>query len=127
MMFIYSPVLDERPSRTAGPLPLVGVGAIAAHNPPWAGRRKVDALKRVKALGRRVNAPCVICQLSINYDLEYPHPDSCSVQHVKPQSLFPNLRWDPSNWKPSHLSCNQGLGARTDDDGPGLGLTSGSW
>lgn len=86
---------------------------------PWEGRARQDALRWVKAKGRRANTPCVICDQSINYSLEYPHPQSCSVQHVKPRSLFPQLTWVRSNWAPSHLDCNKGAGARVQE---GLGI-----
>ncbi|MBD8019377.1 HNH endonuclease [Brevibacterium sp. Re57] len=94
-------------------------------NPPWAGRRAADALKRVKAIGRHESAPCVICDQSIDYDLTYPHPQSCSVQHVRSQKMFPELRWDPSNWMPAHLDCNKSEG--TGQRSLGIGLTSQEW
>ena len=79
----------------------------------------------MKAIGRHTKAPCVICHQPIDYDLEHPHPQSCSVQHVKSQKLFPELRWDPANWKPAHLDCNKsdGSGERS----LGIGITSESW
>lgn len=92
--------------------------------PPWAGRRRVEALERVKADGRRTNAPCVICRLPINYSLEYPNPMSCSVQHLKSRSSHPHLTWVPSNWAPSHLECNTSLGNR---EWQGLGVMSEEW
>jgi hypothetical protein len=81
------------------------------HVAEWTGRAASDALKSVKAAGRKVNARCVICGQEINYDLTYPHPDSCSVQHVKSRSMFPHLTWDRRNWAPSHLTCNKQAGA----------------
>ncbi|WP_309132650.1 HNH endonuclease [Brevibacterium sp.] len=90
-------------------------------NPAWSGRRVTEALEFVKRLGRKLKQPCSLCGQPINYDLEYPDPDSCSVQHVKPQSLFPLSRWDPNNWAPSHLQCNQSAGTA---DSLGLGVTS---
>lgn len=47
-----------------------------------------------------------------------------SVQHVKPRSTHPHLTWDPTNWKPAHLRCNQGQGTKTIDE---LGMTSRDW
>ena len=87
----------------------------------WGGRRAVDALRLVKAEGRRTGAPCVICGQPIDYRLAYPDPSSCSVQHVKSRKYYPHLTWDPNNHKPAHLSCNQSAGA--DGDQP-LGITS---
>lgn len=77
---------------------------------PWSGRSASEALRQVKAKGRRAKTPCVICELSIDYSLTYPHPQSCSVQHVKPRKLFPQLTWDPTNWAPAHLDCNKSAG-----------------
>jgi 5-methylcytosine-specific restriction endonuclease McrA len=97
------------------------MGTIGLHIPEWSGRARSEALAYVKALGRRRRSPCYICGQRIDYDLVYPHPDSCSVQHVKSRHLFPHLTWDRSNWEPAHLTCNKaaGTGATTT-----LGLTT---
>lgn len=91
------------------------------HIPEWSGRARADALAKVKADGRRSERPCVICEQPIAYDLEYPHPQSCSVQHVRSRKAYPQLTWDPTNWAPAHLDCNQSAGTR---EQRGLGLTS---
>ncbi len=91
---------------------------------PWSGRAASDALARVKAEGQRKRTPCCICRMPINYRLEYPDPDSCSVQHVKSRKHYPHLVWSPSNWAPAHLGCNQSQGARADE---GLGVVSEEW
>jgi len=85
--------------------------------PPWSGRRVSEALAWVKAKGRKAGTPCCICSQGIDYSLEYPHPQSCSVQHLKSRKAFPQLTWERSNWEPSHLSCNQAAGI-----GPALDL-----
>lgn len=95
-----------------------------AHIPEWSGRRRADALALVKAEGSRTNAPCFICRQGIEYSLEYPHPQSCSVQHVKSRKLYPHLTWDRTNWKPAHLDCNKSAGAEQQLD---LGVTSEEW
>ena len=95
--------------------------ASGVYNPPWSGRRAKNALIRVKEQGRRDKAPCCICGQPIDYSLEYPHPQTCSVQHVRSQKMYPHLRWDPSNWKPSHLDCNKSAGYTADT---GMGVTS---
>ena len=92
--------------------------------PSWSGRRRSDALLRVKAEGRRNNSPCCICQQDIDYNLAYPHPQSCSVQHVKSRNSYPHLTWEPSNWKPAHLDCNKAAGITED---MGMGVTSQDW
>lgn len=90
-------------------------------NPSWSGRRKQKATELVRRRGEHLGLPCCICDQPINYQLRYPHPYSCSVQHVKSQRDFPHLRWEPSNWAPSHLDCNQRLGAGAVTD---LGVVS---
>lgn len=92
--------------------------------PAWSGRRRAEALAKVKAEGRRTNAVCCICKQGINYDLAYPHPQSCSVQHVKSRNAYPHLTWEPSNWEPAHLDCNKGAGTSEDT---GMGVTSEEW
>jgi len=87
---------------------------------PWTGRARARALARVKAQGARHRTPCVICHQPIDYSLEYPHPDSCSVQHIIARKVRPDLTWDPSNWGPGHLVCNQAAGPRPVLD---LGIT----
>lgn len=94
------------------------------HIPEWTGRRRAEALQRVKAEGRRTKAPCVICKQGIDYSLEYPHPQSCSVQHLKSRKLFRHLTWEPSNWGPAHLDCNKAAGIT---EGTGLGTLSEDW
>ena len=79
----------------------------------WEGRRRANALRRVKSIGRRLGSPCVICRQSIDYSLEYPHPQSCSVQHLLSRKLRPDLTWVPSNHGPAHLDCNKSDGDGT--------------
>lgn len=94
------------------------------HIPEWSGRRRAEALARVKAEGERAGTPCCICNQGIEYSLEYPHPQSCSVQHVKSRKLFPHLTWDRSNHEPAHLSCNKSAGVEGPVD---LGVMSEEW
>lgn len=92
------------------------------NQPPWAGRRAAEALKRVRALGQASNAPCCICAGRIDYQLRYPNPWSCSVQHDPPRSLVPGRTWDPSAWYPSHLQCNKEAGDGTGANPYDLGI-----
>lgn len=78
--------------------------------PPWSGRRRAEATVWIKRKGRAEGLPCCICDQPINYSLVYPHPQSCSVQHLKSRKHFPELTWDRSNWAPAHLDCNKGAG-----------------
>lgn len=79
-------------------------------NAAWGGRRSQKALEQMKARGKRNSTPCVICLTPIDYGLEYPDPQSCSVQHLKSRHHHPELTWDPLNWAPAHLCCNQSAG-----------------
>jgi 5-methylcytosine-specific restriction endonuclease McrA len=92
--------------------------------PAWTGRRRAEALAFVKAMGRRKKSPCFICKQGIDYDLTYPHPQSCSVQHVKSRFNYPHLTWEKSNWEPAHLDCNKAAGTQGEQ---GLGTTSEDW
>ncbi len=98
--------------------------ASGVYNPPWSGRRASDALIKVKASGRRQRAPCCICGQGIDYALEYPHPQSCSVQHIKSRKVYPHLTWEPSNWAPAHLDCNKAAGSK---EPTGMGMMSQDW
>ena len=53
-----------------------------------------------------------MCRQPIDYDLRYPNPRSCSVQHVIPKAVRPDLTWNPGNWEPAHLDCNKRAGDR---------------
>lgn len=92
--------------------------------PAWSGRRRIEALLWVKAEGRRRSTPCVICEQTINYSLEYPHEQSCSVQHIKSRSVYPHLTWEKSNWAPAHLDCNKSAGVNVE---LGMGAMSEDW
>lgn len=87
----------------------------------WSGRRAQAALEKVRARGRRLGLPCTLCHEPINYDLPSRDPRGCSVQHVKSRNLYPHLTWDPHNWLPAHLVCNQRAGDGQTFD---LGVTS---
>ena len=80
--------------------------------PEWGGHRRTRALQAVRKHGARNQLPCAICRQPIDYSLGYPDPNSCSVQHLIPRSVRPDLTWDPSNWAPAHLTCNKVEGAR---------------
>lgn len=98
--------------------------ASGVYNPPWAGRRASTALIQVKAAGNKRGTPCCICKQSIDYSLEYPHPQSCSVQHLKSRKIYPHLTWEPANWAPAHIDCNKSAGVQ---EGAGMGVTSEDW
>lgn len=43
---------------------------------------------------------------------------------MKSRKLYPQLTWEPSNWKPAHLDCNKAAGTGED---LGMGITSEDW
>lgn len=92
--------------------------------PAWEGRRRFEALRQVKATGKAKSSPCCICRQPIDYSLEYPHKQSCSVEHIKSRKHYPSLTWEPSNWAPAHLDCNKSAGT---EEPLGLGVVDGQW
>lgn len=66
--------------------------------------RAVAKAQRAKRL------PCFHCGQPIDYDLEWPHPESFSADHLKSWARYPELRYDPANVVSSHLLCNQKKG-----------------
>lgn len=93
--------------------------------PDWGGRRAAEALRLVKAKGRKAKTPCCICGQPIDYSIPSSEPEGCSVQHVRSRKLFPELTWLPSNWAPAHLACNKSAGTGEHNHGPGV--TSQDW
>ena len=91
---------------------------------PWTGGNTTVALRECKAAWSETDERCVICKQPIDYQLKYPSPESCSIEHVKPRAEFPELIWDPANWAPAHLRCNTQKGRGTAVD---LGITSRIW
>lgn len=80
----------------------------------------------VAALRREQRQPCWLCQQPIDYDLQYPHPESFSADHVEPVTFHPELALVYSNLAPSHLACN--TERRHRDPRPlGLGDVEGMW
>jgi len=83
--------------------------------------------KRLKANVRSARGACCRCGQPINYTLEWPDPDSFSVDHFPfPLSTHPHLAEDPGNLAPAHLHCNQSAGNKGITTPP-LGPTSEDW
>lgn len=87
----------------------------------WAGRRAQDARAQLRSRG----LPCWLCGQAIRYDLEWPDPQSFTLDHVRPRSTHPDLAYDPGNWAPAHWGCN--LQRQNRAPSPGLGDTSENW
>lgn len=90
----------------------------------WSGSGATKALEQIKKAGYKANAPCIICEQPIDYRLPSTDPDGCSVEHIKPRSTHPHLIWEPTNWAPAHLRCNQ---EQSNRQTYALGTTSKQW
>jgi 5-methylcytosine-specific restriction endonuclease McrA len=49
---------------------------------------------------------CWLCNGPIDYRLKFPHPRSWSLDHMIPISENAALTLNPSNFRSSHLDCN---------------------
>jgi hypothetical protein len=70
-------------------------------------------------------APCWLCGGDIDYQLQYPHPYSWSLDHAITVKEHPELMLDQNNFRSSHHDCNQQRG--TDDPKLDLGVPSEIW
>lgn len=59
--------------------------------PGWNGRTTANAVALVT---QRDGDSCAICD----------HPGADSLEHDQPVTVRPDLEWDPSNWKVTHLN-----------------------
>lgn len=90
-----------------------------------AGRRGAR-WRRLVANVRMRRAKCCRCGQPIDYTLEYPDPNSFSVDHFPfPLSTHKHLAEDPANLAAAHLRCNQTAGNRGEK--PGIGAASETW
>ncbi len=89
-----------------------------------AGRRG-SRWRTLVANQRAKHQPCYMDGQPIDYTLEWPDPNSFSVDHIKSWIDHPELREDPANLASAHLKCNQakGKGAAPVT----IGLTSEEW
>lgn len=53
---------------------------------------------------------CWLCAKPIDLSLHHTHPDSWTMDHIKPLSLFPELALERSNVREAHRSCNSKRG-----------------
>lgn len=81
---------------------------------------------RLKKNLRMARRPCCRCAQAIDYTLQWPDPNSFSVDHYPhPLSTHPHLAEDPGNLDAAHLKCNQSAGDR--EPKPALGNAVGQW
>lgn len=92
---------------------------------PWGGRRAQTVTAEFRAECEAADARCWLCQQPIDYVAERPAPDAFELDHFYPRSEFPELTWEPSNFRASHASCNQARGKR--DHPAALGPTTIDW
>lgn len=85
--------------------------------------RRIQAIK-ANMRARRIQ-PCRRCGQPIDYNADVGEPNAFNAGHIKPWSLFPELREDPGNYAAEHETCNKSAGNR--DEKPGLGLRSREW
>jgi 5-methylcytosine-specific restriction endonuclease McrA len=90
-----------------------------------AAGRKGSRWRRLHAGIKAERHPCWLCNQAIDYTLDWPDPQSFSVDHVKSLLTHPHLAEDPANLRAAHLSCNSSKGARAAR--PALGVTSRDW
>lgn len=67
---------------------------------------------RVRARAKGRGERCAICGRPIDYDAPPRHPNSWTLDHIKPVDLYPELALDPANCQSAHFSCNASKGNR---------------
>ncbi len=75
-----------------------------------AGHRWRTIKTEFKARCRAVDASCWLCDGKlgpIDYDAEPNEPLGFEADHYHPVSTHPNLANDPTNLRPSHVTCNR--------------------
>lgn len=78
--------------------------------------RKGRPWRRCVAEVKRRSQVCWICKDAIDLDLEFPHPQSFSVDHLIPLSQLGEddpRRTDPDYCAPAHLGCNSSRQAKS--------------
>lgn len=81
--------------------------------------RSTAAWQKARARALRGASVCHICGGLLRRDLDPRHPQSPSVDHVRPLATLDlsthadrMIALDPSNLRPCHLGCNSSRGAR---------------
>ena len=88
--------------------------------------RTTRRFKQLKAEVRMRRGLCCRCGQRIDYALEWPDPNSFSVDHYPhPLDTHPHLAEDPANLAAAHLGCNSSAGKK--GAAPKLGDSSEAW
>lgn len=66
--------------------------------------RKLKTVFRAECAA--ADAPCWLCRMPIDYDLEWPDNDAFELDHLYPRSTHPEHTLDPANFRASHKRCN---------------------
>ena len=66
----------------------------------------------MRAQAKANGEPCAICGRPIDYDAPPRHPNSWTLDHIKPVDLYPELALDPVNMQSAHFGCNARKGDR---------------
>ena len=75
---------------------------------------------RLRAKAKANHERCAINGCVIDYDAPPRHPNSWTLDHIKPVDKFPELALDPANCQSACWSCNSAKG-NTDMNIYGLG------
>jgi len=90
------------------------------------GRAVRRAMAEFRARCAADNVPCWMDGQPIDYGApDWSTPDSFSLDHYWPVSLYPDVQTDPAGWRASHSDCNRRRGNRA--PAPGLGRVSRAW
>ncbi|MEB3367400.1 HNH endonuclease [Saccharopolyspora mangrovi] len=74
-------------------------------------RRDTNLARKLRLKIRGQRDPCWLCGRDIDYELEFPHPHSFTVDHIVPVSKG-GAEYDPENLRAAHYRCNQRKGDR---------------
>lgn len=91
-------------------------------------RRYIKVSGEFRARCEADRLPCWLCGMGIDYAAphdDYKNDERFQLDHFHPWSTHPELREDPSNFRPSHAGCN-----RERSNGsprPPLGIPSRQW
>lgn len=88
------------------------VNATGITIPPWTGRRRADALTTARSRGA-LHLPCSICGQEIDTRCATPTRADAASSTSRAASSTPSSPWDPVNWAPARLDCNQSAGDGT--------------